>query len=341
MAKESLSGPTVFIVAEAGVNHNGREDLALQLIDAAKAAGADAVKFQLFDPDEIAGHAPLAAYQDQGDGSWRSQHEMLTALTLPQEAYRRLAAHAQQRSIELIVTPFDSASAKFLVSLGLKTLKIPSGEITNHPFLKEVAALGAAVILSTGMSSLEEVEEAIAIFRAAKVPLTLLHCTSAYPTPYDQVHLRAMTALCETFQLPVGLSDHTEGIEVAVAAVALGARVVEKHLTLDRAAPGPDHRSSIEPPAFAEMVRAIRNVEVALGSKVKERQASEENVAAVARRSVVAACDLKRGQPIAREMLAIRRPGTGIEPKAFADVIGRKPVQDIRAGTPLTWNMFA
>lgn len=340
MAKESLSGPTVFIIAEAGVNHNGREDLALQLIDAAKAAGADAVKFQLFDPDEIAGEAPLASYQEQGKGAWRSQREMLASLTLAPKVYQRLVSHALERQIELIVTPFDSASAKFLVSLGLKTLKIPSGEITNHPFLQEVAALGAAVILSTGMSSLEEVEEAVAIFRAAKVPLTLLHCTSAYPTPYDQVHLRAMTVLREIFQLPVGLSDHTEGIEVAVAAVALGACVIEKHLTLDRAAPGPDHRSSIEPPAFAEMVRAIRNVEAALGSKVKARQASEENVAAAARRSVVAVHDLQKGQVVLQEMIAIRRPGTGIAPKSFPDVVGKKTTEDIPAGTPLTWNML-
>ncbi|MDD5041847.1 MAG: N-acetylneuraminate synthase [Candidatus Peribacteraceae bacterium] len=340
MTKEPPFCPSAFIIAEAGVNHNGKEELALRLIDAAQEAGADAVKFQLFDPDELGGTAPLADYQEQNQGAWRDQREMLASLTLPREAYRRLAAHARARRIGMIVTPFDIASAEFLISLGLKTLKIPSGEITNHPFLKEVAALGADVILSTGMCSLEEVQEAVGIFRSAGVPLTLLHCTSAYPAPYDHVHLRAMAFLRETFGLPVGLSDHTEGIEVAIAAAALGACVIEKHITLDRALSGPDHRASIEPEELARMIRSIRNVEAALGSAEKVRQVSEQNVAAVARRSVVAAYDLKKGQALTKEMIAIRRPGTGIPPKSLAEVIGKIAAQDIPSGTPLTWDML-
>ncbi|MFH0851231.1 MAG: N-acetylneuraminate synthase family protein, partial [Candidatus Peregrinibacteria bacterium] len=273
------------------------------------------------------------------------------ALVLPQEAYRRLANHARTRQIELIVTPFDIASARFLISIGLKTLKIPSGEITNHPFLKEVAALGASVILSTGMCTLDEVREAVEIFRstqpsprlrpAGKVPLTLLHCTSAYPAPYGHVHLRAMAFLREAFGIPVGLSDHTKGIEVAIAATALGASVIEKHVTLDRTLSGPDHRASIEPDELRRMVRSIRNVEAALGFAQKVRQTSEEDVAAVARRSVVAACNLKKGKSLTEKMIAIRRPGTGIPPKSFAEVIGKKLTQDIPAGTPLTWDMLA
>lgn len=340
MTKESSLRPSVFVIAEAGVNHNGKEDLAMRLVDAACDAGADAVKFQLFDPDELAGAAPLASYQ-KGKDVWRDQKEMLTSLLLPKDAYRRLADHAAERNIELIVTPFDSESARFLRSIGLGTLKIPSGEVTNLPFLRDVAGLGADIILSTGMCSLEEVQEAVEIFSSARVPLTLLHCTSAYPTPFDQVHLQAMTLLRESFGLPVGLSDHTEGIEIAIAAVALGASVIEKHVTLDRMLPGPDHRASIEPQEFATMVRSIRHVEAALGSPQKIRQVSEENVAAVARRSVVAARDLQKGQSLTAEMVAIRRPGTGIAPKFVQDVIGKKTRKDILSGTPLTWDMLA
>ncbi len=340
MQRKPSPRSSTFIIAEAGVNHNGKEDTAMRLIDAAKDVGADAVKFQLFDPDELAGGASLASYQEQGKGSWSNQREMLASLVLPQEAYQRLAAHAKKRSIELIVTPFDIASARFLLTLPVTTIKIPSGEITNLPFLKDVATLGAEVILSTGMCTLDEVREAVEIFRPAKIPLTLLHCTSAYPAPYEDVHLRAISHLRETFDLPVGLSDHTEGIEVAIAAVACGASVIEKHLTLDRTLPGPDHRASIEPEAFATMVRSIRHVEAALGEPKKELQPSEENVAQVARRSVVAAHDLKKGQSLTEEMIAIRRPGTGISPKSSAEVVGKTAKKDIESGTPLTWDML-
>lgn len=336
-----LSSPgRTFIIAEAGVNHNGKEDLALCLVDAAHDAGADAVKFQLFDPEELAGTAPLAVYQESGAASWRDQREMLASLVLPREAYRRLAARAQELHMAFIVTPFDIASATFLLSLGLKTLKIPSGEMTNLPFLKAVAALGADIILSTGMSTIEEIQEAVALFRSSSASLTLLHCTSAYPAPYDQVHLRAIPYLRDLFHLPVGLSDHTEGVEVAIAAVACGATVIEKHFTLDRTLSGPDHRASIDPTAFATMVRGIRHVEAALGEPKKVRQSSEENVAQVARRSIVAACDLSQGQRVAETMVVLRRPGTGIAPKFLHEVIGKQLKVHVVKGTPLTWDML-
>ncbi|MDD4287205.1 MAG: N-acetylneuraminate synthase family protein [Candidatus Peribacteraceae bacterium] len=340
--------PSVFIIAEAGVNHNGKEDLAMRLVDAACDAGADAVKFQLFDPDELAGAAPLASYQE-GKDAWRDQKEMLASLMLPKDAYRRLADHAKERQIELIVTPFDIASAKFLLSLKLKTLKIPSGEVTNLPFLKNVAALGADVILSTGMCSLEEVKEAVEIFRANKVPLTLLHCVSAYPAPADQINLRTMETLRQEFHVPVGYSDHTEGVAVALTAAALGAQVLEKHFTLDRTMSGPDHAASLEPEELTQMIRiikdaeALKNVSVlqeALGTGEKKCQPCEENVRSVARRSVVAGCDLQKGGTLTAEMIAIRRPGTGIAPKFVRDVIGKKAKKDILSGTPLIWDIL-
>jgi len=349
MANDPSHRPPVFVIAEAGVNHNGKEDLAMRLVDAASDAGADAVKFQLFDPEELAGGAPLASYQEQGKGSWRDQKEMLASLVLPKDAYRRLADHAKERQIELIVTPFDIASAKFLLSLKLRKLKIPSGEVTNLPFLKNVAALGADVILSTGMCSLEEVKEAVEIFRANKVSLTLLHCVSAYPAPTDQINLRAMETLRQEFHVPVGYSDHTEGVAVALTAAALGAQVLEKHFTLDRTMLGPDHAASLEPEEMAQMVRIIKNPEElkhvpilqeALGTGEKKCQPCEENVRSVARRSVVAARDLQKGQSLTAEMIAIRRPGTGIAPKFVRDVIGKKAKKDILSGTPLIWDML-
>lgn len=331
------------------MNHNGKEDLAMRLVDAACDAGADAVKFQLFDPDELAGAAPLASYQE-GNNAWRDQKEMLAALLLPKDAYRRIAEHARQREITLIVTPFDIASAEFLLSLELKTLKIPSGEVTNLPFLGKVAALGVDVILSTGMCSLEEVQEAVTVLRAGKGSLTLLHCVSAYPAPTDQINLRAMETLRREFAVPVGYSDHTEGIAVALTAAALGAEVLEKHFTLDRSLPGPDHASSLEPAELTQMIRILRNaaalegvplVAEALGTGEKKCQPCEENVRSVARRSVVAARDLKKGETLTAAGIAIRRPGTGIAPKFSDEVIGKKARRDIPAGTPLTWDTLS
>lgn len=321
----------------------------MRLVDAASDAGADAVKFQLFDPDELAGAAPLASYQE-GKDAWRDQKEMLTSLVLPKDAYRRLADRAAERNIELIVTPFDIVSAKFLLSLDLKKLKIPSGEVTNLPFLQNVAALGADVILSTGMCSLEEVQEAVDIFRTTKVPLTLLHCVSAYPAPTDQINLRAMETLRQAFRVPVGYSDHTAGIAVALTAAALGAQVLEKHFTLDRTLPGPDHAASLEPGELTQMIRIIRDAEAlknvsilqeALGTGEKKCQPCEEDVRSVARRSVVAARDLSKDQTLTAEMVAVRRPGTGIAPKFLQDVIGKKPKKDMLSGTSLTWDLLA
>lgn len=321
------------IIAEAGVNHNGDFNMAMQLIDAAAEAGADAVKFQLFDPDEICGDdSPLASYQGKTESS---QKEMLRRLTLPRDAYENLKRHAETKGLLFIVTPFDVASAQYLATLGVRVLKIPSGEITNIPFLKAVAALGLPVILSTGTSSMDEVEEAVRIFTDAGTDLAILHCTSSYPTPFDQVNLRAMQTLAEKFSTPVGLSDHTEGVAVPIAAVALGATIIEKHFTLDRTLPGPDHKASVEPEELRQMVNGIRAVEQAMGSAEKKRQPAEQDTAAVARRSVVAARDLKVGDVLTKDMLAIKRPGTGIPPKEIDRTVGRVMAKDVKAGTPL------
>lgn len=337
MPRKSFLPESVYVIAEAGVNHNGDVRMALRLIDAAADAGANAVKFQLFDPEEIASAtSPLAAYQ-KASGE-RSQQDMLRSLILPRDAYQRLAEHARTRGIDFIVTPFDIASAKFIATLGVPAIKIPSGEVTNLPFLESVSKLGLPVILSTGTCSLEEVTEAVSMF--SDVPLALLHCTSAYPTPYDQVNLRVMATLRERFRVPVGLSDHTEGIAIPIAAAALGAQIIEKHFTLDRSLPGPDHKASIEPQELSAMVTSIRNVEEALGVPEKRRQPSEEDTARVARRSVVAAVNIAAGEKLTKEKLAIKRPGTGIPPKELPNVVGRKVKVDVTAGMPLTHEML-
>lgn len=330
----------VYVIAEAGVNHNGDIAIAKQLIDAAVQAQADAVKFQMFDPEEIASaDAELAAYQEGGDHS--SQLEMLKQLALPQEAFAELVAYAQSAGIDCIVTPFDIASAQFLVTLDVPTIKIPSGEVTHLPFLEKVAALGVPVILSTGTCTLEEVDDAVQIFTKAGVELTILHCTSAYPTPFDQVHLRVMETLRKKFGVPVGLSDHSEGTAVAIGACALGATVIEKHFTLDRSMDGPDHKASLEPDELAAMIAGIRAVESALGSGEKTRQTVEEDVANAARRSIVAARNISTGETITEDMLTLKRPGTGIPPKELSTVIGKIASQDISVGMLLRSDMLA
>lgn len=339
MVQTVFQQDSIYIIAEAGVNHNGDVAIAMRLIDVAAKAGADAVKFQLFDPEEITSPgAPLAEYQKRSGET--SQIDMLKALTLTRDEYKSLAAHADERNIDFIVTPFDAESAKFLKTLPVPALKIPSGEITNLPFLREVAALHLPVILSTGTSDLEEVTEAVQVFRNAGTELSILHCTSSYPTPMEQVNLRAMQTLADTFGVPTGLSDHTEGIEVAIAAAALGARIIEKHFTLDRTASGPDHAASIEPDELAALVRAIRNVQSALGTGKKVRQSCEENTAAVARRSIHVVSDLQANETITARHVALKRPGTGISPKELHAIIGKTAVRDIAAGTLLTPDMF-
>jgi len=330
----------VYIIAEAGVNHNGDIQMAKQLIDVAASSGVDAVKFQVFDPEEICGQeTPLAEYQKRSGET--SQIDMLKSLALKHEDFAELAAYTKKQGIDFIATPFDSASAKFLVSLDVPFIKVPSGEATNLPFLKDIAALGLPVILSTGTTTLQEVEEAVAIFTEAKVDLSILHCTSAYPTPVDQVNLKAMDTLHRTFDVPVGLSDHTEGIEIAIAAAALGAVIIEKHFTLNKASPGPDHKASLEPDELENLVRSVRNVGQALGTGVKERQPLEEEVAKVVRRSVVALSDLKKGDVLVTESITLKRPGTGIPPKELNAVLGKTLKQDVSSGTLLSWDMLS
>jgi N-acetylneuraminate synthase len=351
---------SVFVIAEAGVNHNGSLDLARDLIDAAAQAGADAVKFQTFKASEIVSrHAPKAAYQQRSTDQGESQLEMIGKLELSAGDHRVLIEHARQRGIDFLSTPFESRSLALLVDeLGLRTIKIPSGEITNAPFLVQIARTGCRMILSTGMSTLREVESALATlaygglapvgqppgaaaFEAAYLSasgqallrerVVLLHCTTEYPAPVADVNLKAMDVMAQAFGMPVGYSDHTEGIHVAVAAVARGARVIEKHFTLDRSLPGPDHKASLEPAELRAMVSAIRDVEAALGDGVKRPSAAELKNRAVVRRSLVAACSIAAGEPYSEENLTCKRPGTGVSPTAYWNRLGTAAARDYAA----------
>jgi N,N'-diacetyllegionaminate synthase len=318
---------SVLIIAEAGVNHNGSLAMARELIDAAAAAGADVVKFQTFDADKlVAGHARKADYQLRATDANESQQEMLRKLQLSPSMHRELIEHCRARGIQFLSTPFDTESADLLVSLNLDRLKIPSGEITNLPYLRHLGSLGKRLILSTGMATLQEVGEALAVLEksgTARASITVLHCNTEYPTPMEDVNLRAMLTLRDAFAVAIGYSDHTLGIEVPTAAVALGATVIEKHLTLDRSLPGPDHKASLEPGELKAMVSAIRNIERALGDGVKRPSASESKNAPIARKSLVAACPIRAGEQFSPANLAVKRPGTGISPMRWDEVIGR------------------
>ena len=333
----------VFIVAEAGVNHNGDPDLAHRLVDAAAECGADAVKFQTFTVDALlTREAPKAGYQVETTGAGESQREMLVRLELGIDRLAELGDRAAKQGLVFFSAPFDEASADALAALDVALFKVPSGEITNLPLLRHVAAKGRPIILSTGMANLEEVEQAVAAIReAGDPPLAILHCLSAYPAPADEVNLRAMDSLASRFGCPVGYSDHTLGIEIAVAAVARGAAIIEKHLTLDRTLPGPDHRASLDPVEFGAMVRAIRSVESALGDGVKRPMPSETDTRRVARKSLVAARALKAGQRVAVGDLASKRPGTGISPAELPRVLGLRLTRDVAADEVIPWEAFA
>jgi N-acetylneuraminate synthase/N,N'-diacetyllegionaminate synthase len=325
----------VFIIAEAGVNHNGDLDLARQLVDVAAESGADAVKFQTFRAEElVTPTAAKAKYQIETTGAEESQFDMIKRLELSAEAHRELIARCGQRGILFLSSPFDFESADLLEDLGVPAYKIPSGEITNWPFLEHIASKKKPVILSTGMSNLEEVKQAVAVLRGAGCSeLAVLHCTSNYPAPPASVNLRAMRTLATALGTPVGFSDHTMGIEVALGAAALGASVIEKHFTLDRSLPGPDHRASLNPGELESMVRGIRAVQSALGNGDKEPALAEREVRDVARRSIVARCTIPAGAAIAREMLAFKRPGTGIPPSEYKQLIERRAARTIPANT--------
>jgi N-acetylneuraminate synthase len=333
----------VFVIAEAGVNHNGSLDLALQLIDAAKASGADAVKFQTFRADQLATRsAHKAPYQERTTANSESQFEMLQRLQLDAEAHRRLIQHCRDVGIQFLSSPFDAQSADLLSTMDVPLYKVPSGEITNLPFLQHLARKSKPLILSTGMSTLGEVEEAVKVLQAAgAIQLTLLHCVTEYPAPYDAVNLRAMQTLKSAFGLPVGYSDHTAGIEIAVAAVALGAEVIEKHFTLDRSLPGPDHSASLEPMELRQMVGAIRHVEAALGSGIKAPAPCELPNISVARKSVVASRALPAGYKLATGDLELKRPGDGLAPKLLPALIGRTLRVSIEKDEIVNWEHLA
>lgn len=319
----------VLIIAEAGVNHNGDINLARQLVDKAKEAGADIIKFQTFKLESIVSKfAEMADYQKDNIGIVESQKEMLKKITLPYEAFLELYKYCNKKEIQFLSTPFDIGSIHFLNDM-VPFWKIPSGEVTNYPYLVEIAKTGKPVIMSTGMCELQEIDEAIKVLKTnGTSDITLLHCNTQYPTPYKDVNLRAMETLRNRYKVKVGYSDHTKGIEVPIAAVALGAEVIEKHFTLDKKLPGPDHKASLEPNELAAMVSSIRNIEETLGSPIKIVSDSERENIAIARKSIVAAKNIKKGEVLTIDNLTTKRPGTGISPMRWNDVLGSKAIRD-------------
>ena len=331
---------SVLIIAEAGVNHNGSIKIAKQLIDAAADAGVDIIKFQTFKTENLVSKtATQAEYQKKniGDGN-DSQYEMLKKLELSEDAHIELINYCQKKGIRFWSTAFDSESMDYLHSLGLGLWKIPSGEITNYPYLKKIASYGEDIIMSTGMCEESDIRNAIDVlikFGIRKEQITLLHCNTQYPTPYEDVNLYAMNTMKETFGIQVGYSDHTQGIEIPIAAVALGAQIIEKHFTIDRNLPGPDHKASLEPNELKAMVSAIRNIEQALGSGHKTISESERKNIEIARKSIVAACPIKVGELLTEENLTVKRPGNGINPMRWNEVVGTRAVQNYNEEDPI------
>jgi len=332
---------SLFFIAEAGVNHNGDVSLAHRLVDVAVAAGADAVKFQTFVPEKlVTADTPQAAYQARNVGQRQSQLTMLQQLALPQSAFVELKQHCDEAGIVFMSTPFDEESVHFLAKLGMTHFKIPSGELLSTPYLRVIATYNRPTLLSTGMATLEEVRYGVETLLQAgleQANLTLLHCTSAYPTPADAVNLRAMETLAHTFALPVGLSDHTEGMTAAIMALALGAEVIEKHFTLDRSLPGPDHAASLEPAALMAFVTALRQAETMLGDGIKRPAEAEMDTRAVARRRIVAARPIAKGQVIAAEDLTLRRAPKGWFGDRWDRVIGAAAPRDFAVGEGIEW----
>jgi len=331
-----------FIIAEAGVNHNGNVDLAKQLIDAAVAAGADAVKFQTFHAESVVSTtAEKAEYQKSTTKSTESQYDMIKNLELSDSIFWELSEYADSQGIIFLSTPFDEQSVDLLDQIDVPAFKIPSGEITNFPLIKKIVEMEKPIILSTGMATLGEVEDAIEYIKAhGAQDVILLHCTTSYPAPLHSVNLRAMETLRCAFKAHVGYSDHTEGITIPIAAVAMGAVVIEKHFTLDRSLPGPDHQASLEPQELQAMVKAVRDVERALGSGIKSPSVEEEAIKRVARRSIVAKTDIHPGDRLTESVLTIKRPGTGINPKYFQFITGKKAKIQIRKDQVIMWDMI-
>ena len=321
---------SVLIIAEAGVNHNGNLDLALKMVDEAKRAGADIVKFQTAIPEKvISKYADKAEYQKKTTGNEESQLEMCKRIHLKLSDYDIIKKYCEELGIEFLSTPFDLESIDYLEKLGIRLWKIPSGEITNLPYLIKIAKTGKPVIMSTGMSELNEVEEAVNVLKENGAgEITLLHCTTEYPAPFESVNLRAMNTLREKFGTEVGYSDHTVGFEAAVAAAVLGASVIEKHFTLNHNMEGPDHKASLEPEEFEVMVNNIRLIEKALGDGVKQPAEVEKKNIAIARKSIVAARDIKKGEIFTEDNITVKRPGSGISPMKWFEVLGTEAVRD-------------
>lgn len=322
----------IFIIAEAGVNHNGNIEIAKKLVDAAAKAGADAVKFQTFRAEKlVCKDARKAEYQLETTEKTESQFDMLKKLELTKDMHQQLIDYCQSKQIMFLSTPFDIESLNYLVQCGVSMIKIPSGEITNYPYLVAVGETGKKVILSSGMSFLNEVRDAIEVLRDhGSEDIIVLHCNTEYPTPYCDVNLRAMQQIREEFGVPVGYSDHTLGIEVPIAAVALGAVVIEKHFTLDRKMEGPDHKASLEPNELKKMVEAIRNIELSLGNGQKVPSESEKRNIYIARKSIVAKCDIMKGTILSEENLTTKRPGDGVSPMKWREALGTKAVRDFK-----------
>lgn len=323
----------VLIIAEAGVNHNGSLDIAKQLIDKAVEAGVDIIKFQTFKSEKLVSKAAKQAeYQQRNIGKKdEGQLAMLKKLELSPSDHEELMAYCRRKGIRFFSTAFDMDSIDYLHSLNLGLWKIPSGEITNYPYLRKIAQYHEPVILSTGMCELSDIEATVKVlveFGVKKEQITILHCNTEYPTPYSDVNLKAMLEIQDRFGVQVGYSDHTQGIEVPIAAVALGATVIEKHFTLDKNMEGPDHKASLEPDELKAMVRAIRNIEQALGSEHKTISESERKNIEIARKSIVAACPIRKGEIFTEENLTVKRPGNGISPMQWLDVIGKTAVKD-------------
>jgi len=336
--REAGPGGRCFIIAEAGVNHNGDLDTALKMVDTAAECGADAVKFQTFKADElVTTSAQPAEYQRRSSSTpGETQYQMLKRLELPFTAFETLMGRCLEKGVEFLSTPFDVGSADFLDRAGVRAFKISSGDLTDLALIGHVARMGKPMIISTGMAGMEEVRAAVGAVRGAgNSDIILLHCVSAYPALPESVNLRAMLALAETFHTPAGYSDHTLGVEVAIAAAALGACVIEKHFTLDRRMPGPDNQASAEPHELAALVKAVRNVEAAMGDGCKRPAASERSAAEAARKSLVLSRSLPAGHALREGDVVVRRPGTGLPPAKLSEVMGRKLAADCEAGTPL------
>lgn len=323
---------SVLIIAEAGVNHNGSMELAKKMVAAAKEAGADYVKFQTFIPKNLVSrYAAKAEYQKKTTGESDSQLQMLEKLALTQEDFVELKAYCKEVGIGFISTPFDLESIAFLNTLNMDFWKLPSGEVTNLPYLEKIAQTGKKIIMSTGMCEMNEIQEAIKVLEENGAgEIIILHCNTEYPTPFSDVNLLAMNEMSEVLQKPIGYSDHTVGIEVPIAAVALGAVVIEKHFTLDRTMEGPDHAASLEPHELSAMVCAIRNIEQARGNGVKHRTESEEKNCKVARKSIVAAKKIKKGEIFTEENLTVKRPGNGISPMRWYEILGTCAMKDYK-----------